>query len=257
MVSHQRLTAALSAFAIHIVVSLLIAIVVGAFVFLWWFPHPHRLLVGGDFLFMVMIGVDVVCGPLLTALIFNPQKKKRELLLDLSVIVLVQLLALVYGVNSLAKARPIAMVYEVDRFVIVTAAQLDGAELAHAPVAFQSLPWFGPMIIGTREPRNSAEMLESVEMSLRGVEPSLRPSWWCGYEENRLLVKMHMRPLKELREKQPPSVRNVIDAKVKEFQLLINEVYYVPLVSAKSLDDWVVLLNPEADIIGYAPVGGF
>ena len=97
-----------------------------------WFPAPYRSLAGGLHLFWLVVIVDVVCGPLLTAVLYNPRKSRRELTLDLSLVALVQLAALIYGLYSVALARPVALVHEVDRFVAVTQAQIDPAELQQA-----------------------------------------------------------------------------------------------------------------------------
>ena len=37
----------------------------------------------------------------------------------------------------------------------------------------------------------------------------------------------------------------------------LEALFYLPLTSRKKLDDWIVLLNAEAAIVGYAPVSGF
>jgi hypothetical protein len=47
-------------------------------------PLSLRDVAGGQYLFMVLVSVDVVCGPLLTMVLFSPLKSRRELILDLS-----------------------------------------------------------------------------------------------------------------------------------------------------------------------------
>ena len=37
----------------------------------------------------------------------------------------------------------------------------------------------------------------------------------------------------------------------------LEALFYLPLTSRKNLDDWIVLLNGEATIVGYTPVSGF
>ena len=65
--------------------------------------------------------MDVVCGPLLTLVLASPRKSRRERWLDFSLIGLIQLAALAYGMHSVWVARPVALVFEVDRLVVVTA----------------------------------------------------------------------------------------------------------------------------------------
>jgi len=54
---------------------------------------------------IVMIGVDVVLGPMLTFIFANTKKPRRELARDLGVFVVFQLCALTYGSLSLWNCR--------------------------------------------------------------------------------------------------------------------------------------------------------
>jgi len=56
--------------------------------------------------------VDVCLGPLLTLAVFDP--KKKELKRDLSIILLIQLSALFYGIYTVSVARPAYIVFAVD-----------------------------------------------------------------------------------------------------------------------------------------------
>ena len=63
----------------------------------WWYPYPYRELSGGRELFALVVAVDVVLGPLITLVIFNPAKTRRHLVMDFTVIGLLQVAALAYG----------------------------------------------------------------------------------------------------------------------------------------------------------------
>ena len=128
MPSIARLHAAARAAFFHLIISLLVGALAAAAVFGFWFPYPYQELAGGQHLFLIMVGVDVVCGPLLTAMLFSPTKSRRELTLDLSLIALVQLAALIYGVHSISEARPVVLAFETDRMVSVAARQIDLAD---------------------------------------------------------------------------------------------------------------------------------
>lgn len=257
MISRARIRAATRAFIIHFFLSLAVAALMAFLVLGVWFPYPLRYLAGGLDLFWILIGVDVVCGPVLTGLLYSPYKPRRELITDLSLIVFIQLGALIYGVYSIAQARPVALVFEVDRIVAVTAAQVDVAALPRALPQWQSLSWSGPVLLGTRKARDGMETLQSIELSLRGLEPSARPGWWQSYDDSRPVAGQRMKPLSGLRAQQAPEVQVAIDNVVQKIGLPIDQIHYLPLVSQKSLDQWVALLDAQANIIGYAPVGGF
>lgn len=208
-------------------------------------------------MFWIMICVDVVCGPLLTALLFNPAKSRRELTLDLSLVSLMQLAALLYGLYSVSLARPVVLAFESDRLVAVSAVQIEANDLIQAPLELQRLSWAGPVLLGTRAPRDGEETLSSVNLSLQGIEPSARPGWWQSYETSRPIVQQRMKKLAALRAKLPSSGQAAVDAAVKKTGMSVDRLYYLPLVSQKQLDTWIALLDAQAVVKGYAPVGGF
>lgn len=257
MISRARVRAAVRAFSIHFILSLLVAVLMGFLVLGVWFPHPLRYMAGGLDLFWIVVGVDVVCGPVLTGLLYTPAKPRRELIMDLTLIVIIQLGALIYGVHSIAQARPVVLVFESDRFVSVSAAQVDVTALSQALPQWQSLSWSGPVLLGTRKARDGIETLKSIELSLRGLEPSARPGWWQSYDDSRPMAQHRMKRLSDLRAQLVPELQAVIDGAVEKAGLPIDQIHYLPLVSHKSLDQWIALLDPQANIIGYAPVGGF
>lgn len=257
MVRNFRFRAAIYAAFIHFGLSGFIAMVVAGIIFVLWFGEPFRTLAGGQQLFWLLIGVDMVCGPLLTAVLFNPLKSRRELITDLSLVAVLQIAALIYGMYSIALARPVVLVHEVDRFVTVSAAQIDSDALSQAPAQFQLLSWSGPVLLGVREPRDGEEMMQSLEMSLQGVSPSARPDWWQSYDQSRSSVQARMKPLTVLRASKNRHVQAIIDAAVQKTGRSIDQLHYLPLVSQKVLDEWIVVLDEQADIIGYAPVDGF
>jgi hypothetical protein len=254
MISVSRLRAAGKAFVIHLGLSALVAGGAASVVLGLWFPYPYRDLAGGQHLLWVLVGVDVVCGPLLTAILFNPQKSSRELRIDLTLVACIQLAALAYGLHSSAEARPVVLAFEVDRFVVVAAADLYRKP---SELASHELSWVGPELVGTRTPRDQAEALASLDLSLRGIEPSGRPDWWQAYEASRSEVIGRMHPISALRSQKSSNDQAILDKAAQQTGQRPDQIFYLPLVSRKSLDEWIVLLDPQARIIGYAPLGGF
>ena len=64
-------------------------------------------------------------GPLATLVVANPEKPRRELARDISLIVLVQLAALGYGAHTLWQGRPLFYAFSLDRIEIVTGSDFD------------------------------------------------------------------------------------------------------------------------------------
>jgi hypothetical protein len=79
---------------------------------------------------MVLVGVDVVLGPLLTFIIAGSSKSRRELVRDIGVIVAVQLCALIYGSVSLWNGRPLYFAFSETVLQMVQAYDIDADESA-------------------------------------------------------------------------------------------------------------------------------
>jgi len=255
--SHPRFVAAAKASAIHFTISLAVAAIVALLIFQFWFPAPFGELAGGKHLFWIAVGVDVVCGPLLTAVLFSPSKTRRALTVDFSLIALTQLAALAYGVYSIALARPVILAFEVDRFVVVSHAQVDVEHLEQAQEQWRALSWNGPVLVGTREPKDSEEQEKSLNLSLQGQEPSQRPGWWQAYDNNHAQVKEKMKKLTELHSRLPADQQTAVDKVLGKLGRSSDELYYLPLTSATTENTWIVLLNEQGEIIDYAPADGF
>jgi len=78
------------AVAIHLGLSLLLAAFAWLLVFNLFYPYPFNKISGGHKLFLLVATVDVVLGPLLTFIVFNPVKAHHVLMRDLMTIVAVQ-----------------------------------------------------------------------------------------------------------------------------------------------------------------------
>ena len=241
---------------LHLLLSATIAVALGAVVFGFWYPFPFRDLAGGLELFGLVVAVDVVTGPLLTLAVFNSVKPRKDLVFDLAVIALLQLGALAYGLHTVAAARPVVLAYEVDRFVAVPAVQVQTEELPDAPGNLQTLSWTGPRVVGTRLPRDAAEQVKSIQLSLEGVELSARPSWWVPDTEVLEAVRKRMMPVTALRAALSSGQQAVLDQAVVQSGLEADKLFYLPLTGHAS-NAWIVLLSDAGEIVSYASVNGF
>jgi hypothetical protein len=242
------------AVAIHLLVTLCVAACAALLVFGVWYPHPYRIVSGGLELFAILISADVVVGPLLTAVVFNAAKSARELRLDIAVIGMLQLGFLAYGLHTVFVARPVYMVYEVDRFRVVSASDIDPADLALAKPAYQSLPVDGPKLIGTRRSTPGPEQLRSVLLAMQGKDLAQRPEFYQAFELSRGQAVSRAKPLDILYAKYPQ--RHVeLDEALSRAGLPREQLRYLPLVARKQ---WVAIVKADsADALAYAPFDGF
>jgi hypothetical protein len=134
----------------HFCGSVLLIAPIISFVFLVWYPYPLHEAVGLGHVIFILAGVDAAIGPFLTFVVYK--KEKKSLRFDLAVIVLLQALALIYGLASIAKARPAWLVFNMDRFDLVQAQDLDSTRIEKAPLQYRSAPWNGPKWVASRNP---------------------------------------------------------------------------------------------------------
>lgn len=133
------------AFLIHLAISSLVALLSMCLVFLVWYPSPLAKALGVTPIFLMMLGIDVVIGPLLTLLVYKVGKK--TLRMDLTIIVILQLAALSYGVWTMAQARPAWIVFSGNRFDIVQSHLIDTTRLDVTKPAYRNASWTGPVWI--------------------------------------------------------------------------------------------------------------
>ncbi len=251
----NRLQVAARAAGIHFVFSLGVAALAAALVFGLWYPYPYRELSGGRELFLIVVAVDVVCGPLLTLVLFNPAKPRAELWRDLGLVALVQLAALGYGLSTVWQARPLFLVMEVDRFKVETATDLDAAALARLVPGLQRAWWTGPVTVGLREPVDAKESATVLFESVQGGRDfAERPEFYLPYDDVVALKSLRRaRPLSLFLQKQPGQ-QAAAKALATEKNADIAQWHYLPVMARQ---DWVAILDAKGKIQGFLPGDGF
>src|SRR4029079_5856465 len=91
---------------IHFLVTLGFAACAAALIFLVWYPDPFETMIGVRELCRLVGGCALALGPLVSLVIYNSRKSRLALITDYSIVGVVQICALVYGVHTLAAARP-------------------------------------------------------------------------------------------------------------------------------------------------------
>lgn len=251
----SSLSARLRATGIHLCLSALVAAAVSLLIFNWWYPAPFAAIAGVARIFLLLVFVDVVIGPALTAVVASPSKPRTELIRDLSVIVAIQLAALGYGIYSMALARPVALVFEVVEFRVVTAAELEPAGLNEAPAGLRELSWRGPKQMAAVKPTDLQEQLRVVELGLAGIPLAAIPRYWRDYTAYTGAVWSAARPVSALLAKYPSSI-DVVEKFAMAAGKRASELRFVPLRARNA--EWVTLISePNAQIVGHLPLDGF
>ncbi|HEY8539393.1 MAG TPA: TfpX/TfpZ family type IV pilin accessory protein [Steroidobacteraceae bacterium] len=186
------------AFGIHLAVTLLVAAVAAALFFGIWFRDPFDEMLGGLKLLLLLIGCDVALGPLISLVIYNSRKPRRQLVFDYTLVGIVQLAALVYGMTVSFNARPVYVVFATDRLEVITAAEIAPQDLKEARLEqFRELPVWGPALAAARVEEKDQQ--DALDWALAGKDITVRPKFFVPYADELPKIKARMRPLSELR----------------------------------------------------------
>jgi hypothetical protein len=213
---------------------------VAVLVFGLWYPSPFRDLSGGFQLFGILIGVDLLLGPLATFVVSKPGKSKREWRIDVALIVALQLAALGYGVWTMYQARPVYMAFEIDRLRVVSAVDVVIERLPMAPAALQTLPIAGPGLVAVRPFANPNEGAAATLAAIQGVELGFRPDLWMPYDQAREAILAAAKPLSELTTRKPEAQVQLNEA-LMDAGLPAEGARYLPLHGRTSF--WTALLS--------------
>ena len=153
--------------AIHLGISAAIAAIVVGVMLKLWYPPPYFDAMGGGTLIMLIVGCDVVLGPLITLIIFKSGKKGLKM--DLAIIGCIQLAALAYGTYTIFIARPVFTVFAIDRFEVVAANEIQSEELAKATdPEFSTFSLTGPRVVAALLPDDPQERSRITTEALAG-----------------------------------------------------------------------------------------
>lgn len=202
---------------VHFVVTLLLAAIAAALIFLVWYPDPFDDMIGGTELFVLIVGSDLVLGPLMSLVLYNSRKTRLALLVDYSLVGILQLAALAYGISIMADARPVYVAYSKDRYEIVLAGDIKQKELAAArDPQFARIPWTGPKYVAVVI--SGADYQDALFEALAGNEEHQRPKFFRPYQSQLGALRKHAKPLSVLEEKKPhakPLIEAALEGKAK------------------------------------------
>lgn len=243
-----------TASGLHLVISAAIATAILIAMKLVWYPYPYFEAIGAGGLILILVAVDVTIGPLITLIIFD--RKKPELKRDMSIVIFLQLMALVYGIHVVFVARPVYAVFNVNSFDLVVASEIDPAELKKARRdEFKSLPLWGPQIIGAKLPANNEEYKALLFSSvLGGPDVYHLPRYYVPYSDLIEQAKNKAKPLTILREK--PGGDTAVDDFVAHSGYREAQLGFVPLRS-RVKDFSVVLDLDTGKVVGFLPIDPF
>ena len=138
------------AFAIHFLISAVILLLLMMVIMWIWFPGILFNVDGGWTGLRIVIGVDMVLGPLLTLVVFNTEKP--ELKYDLAAIAVFQFSCMAAGMWIVYSERPLALVLAHDTVYSLAAQEFE--EFDKDPAILDDFPGSYPKLIYTEMPED-------------------------------------------------------------------------------------------------------
>jgi hypothetical protein len=172
--------------------------------YLGWYRWPGWYLAGALTITLMMVGIDVVLGPLFTLLVANPKKPRRELARDISIIVAVQLIAAGYGILTLWNGRPLYYTYSEGFLEMVQAQDLDPEQVALSRKRNPELSphWYSlPRWIYAPLPKDTKLAGEIIGSAVSGGEDVIdMPPYYKPWAEAASDIRMHLQPVAKVKE---------------------------------------------------------
>ncbi len=218
----------LKATGVHFCLSLVVFFVLAYQIFYIWYPLPYFLVDGGWQGMRIVAAVDLVLGPLITFLIFDLSKSRREITFDLLIIATIQISALVYGVVQTYEQRPVAIVLSDDVLIPVVEADY-GSQIDSLDELKRYSPE-SPPIIYMEIPRSPEELKELIRVRNEDKIP--------GHAQMRLY--------------QPHSV--LVAGLQKKRKIQLDRIKKTP--ANKDYDQWLVDNQKQSDEVIIAPFSG-
>lgn len=223
-------------FLVHIITSVIIAFLLTLLVFFIWYPSPFATAVGVTHIFLMLLVIDVILGPLLGLLVYKEGKKTLKF--DLSVIILIQIAALCYGVFSIEQGRPAWLVFHADRFELVRKNDIILENIAKTQPQFQQASWAGPQFAAVKlavsPQQRQNDMFTEV---LGGISLAQQPDRYVELTQATTQIQQRALPLVELQQYNPKTDVEKTLAKYPKANA------WLPLKA--NAVDMVVLINKE------------
>jgi hypothetical protein len=216
-----------------------------ALVFGYWYPPPYFRIEGADRVFYVMVAAQLVLGPLLMLILFKPGKK--GLWIDMTVISILQVAALYWGLSILYRDRPLFMVYAVDRFNVLAARDIDPMAVRSAGF-LERKPGRGPLPLVAVMPTDPGQREELLMATLFRGEDDIerRPEYWSDYSERLPEVLASASTLEQLVGLNP-ELTAAIERSLQQHDLGRGQVLFAPVRGVHG--DFAVMLNRENGVI--------
>ena len=231
-------------FRIRLTATAFVLLLAVAVVRLLWYPGGYFAISGVSTLLLVLIGVVVILGPGLSAVVYKPEKP--GLRFDLIVIACVEIAVIAWAMFEICDRRPAFTVFAVDRFEVVTRSEVDLEPLTDSNLATRH--GHMPRLIYAELPSDPKIMNQLIDdtVFLGIADIDRRPEFWKPYARGVSAVKARARPLSQFL-----TLSDDLSGPVKRWLARRNASDYAYLPIRARGGDAIMIIHAD---VGY-PVG--
>ena len=238
----DKLIPKLKATLTHLGLSLLVFMVILYFILFEWYPEPFFTAQGGWQGIRLMAFVDLVLGPCLTLIVFNHLKSRRAILFDLSLVVLIQIGALIWGGYQVYTQRPIALVFWADAFYTVTS--YDYSEQGIDNPEFTQYSSYVPPLIYSRSPSDLVELEVSRQLTKKSIPIYAQVSLYEKVEDNLKTVFLGQVNIKEV-------IATNVEMKTLLMKITHDDIDAYNYVSLKAkFQNMILVMTADGELVG-------
>jgi hypothetical protein len=238
----NRYIAALTHFLFSVIV---FAFFVGVLL-VFWFPNPYFSASGGWQGLRIVAAVDLALGPLITLIIFNTKKPRKELMTDIGIIVVIQFAALFWGLKAVYDQHPIAVAFLDSSFYTVPAAALQGQDSERS-----DLERFGaksPVFVFVQRPDSGAELDRFIEMlEVQRIPPHEQAWLYQGISENFSRISRSSLDIEEIMATNV-DMKQDIEALLAKTRTSLHDNFYIALTSRYR--NVVLVFTADGELLG-------
>ena len=214
---------------IHLLISILVVGSILLALLFTWYPPAIMGISKADKLIYLLAGVDIVIGPLLTLIVFKTGKPSLKF--DLSVIALLQICALSFGLYTIWQSRPVFMVAADDRFYLVFANEIDPEALSLAKEKeYSSLSLTGAKLVSASAPVDLSKTISF------GSIPDIQnqPQYFGKYEKYaEALMEQSLPVIADKNNATPKSITSAARKWAEKNNMKPESLRYVPINSSR------------------------
>ena len=187
----------LKAFLVHALFSLCVALIAISIIYFVWYPAPLAKATGVTDIFLLLLLIDVIIGPVLTFVVY--QKNKKTLKFDLAVIVILQLSALMCGLWTVYQGKPAWLVFNADRADVVRINEIDLRNIDRAENKYQKASLFFPKWVSAKQSDDINERNKiTFEAVFSGVDIAQRPELYLPLDSSQKEIRSKILDLSDL-----------------------------------------------------------